>query len=120
MKVNRRTPRSQLVAGVILLKGQELVEELVEEIGLDQPYIQLAWGRFAQLSTRVDFDNGEIDFEKARGVDTPQQLHDKFMSYLNSECLEAIEAAQNELEELDQPYDAALAPEEPLEDADPK
>lgn len=120
MKVGRRTPRSELVAGVILLKGQELVEGLVEEIGLDQPYIQLALTRFTALSTRATFDNGEIDFEVARGNDTPQQLHDKFMDYLNSDCLAVVETVQTELDEMDKPFDAALAPEEPPEDADPK
>lgn len=120
MKVNRRTPRSQLVAGVILVKGEELKEGLAEEIGLDQPYIQLALSRFAGLSTRVQFKNGEIDFELARGTDTPEQLRAKFMAYMESECLGAVEAAQDELDELDRPYDEALAPEEPPEDADPK
>jgi phenylpropionate dioxygenase-like ring-hydroxylating dioxygenase large terminal subunit len=120
MKVTRRTPRSQLTGGVILLKGEELAEGLIEEVGLDQSYIQLAWNRFTKLSTRVIFADGEIDFDLARGNDTLQQLHDKFMAYLNSECLEMIEAAQNELTEMDKPYDEALAPEEPPEDADPK
>jgi hypothetical protein len=120
MKVTRRTPRTQLVTDVIRVKAVELEPELAEEIGLDDGYIRLAISQFAKLSTRMIVENGEVDFELARGNDTPAQLRSKFVAYLNSMCLPIIEAALGEIDEMDKPYDPALAPEEPPEDADPK
>jgi len=120
MKVTRRTPRTQLVTDVIRVKAVELEPGLAEEYGLDDGYIRLALSQFAMLSTRMIVENGEVDFELARGNDTPAQLRAKFMAYFESKCLPIIEAAFAEIGEMDKPFDAALAPEEPPEDADPK
>lgn len=117
--ISKNTPRTQLVTDVLRIKGQEIEEGLVEVLGLDRPYIRLALNQFAKLSARAVVENGALDFELARGNDTPEQILQKFMDYMDSEKYDKIEAALFEIDGADKPHDEATAPELP-EDAGKK
>lgn len=118
MKVLRRTPRTDLTNRALLAKMGHFYEQLASELGLEKYLIDEALTRFAWLSTRTTYEDGEIDFALVVPGDSEKIIVEKFMVYLDSACIDVIEAAARAISEHDTPSDKALAPVLP-EDSDP-
>lgn len=118
MRVLKRTPRTDLINRALLAKMGGFYERLASELGLEKYLVDEALTRYARLSTRIAFEDGEVDFAPIVPGDSEQIITQKFMAYLDSACIEKIEAAANAILEHDAPIDRALAP-TPPEDGDP-
>lgn len=121
MKVLKRTPRTVLSQRVIGTKALGIVPSLAKEMGFDDKDIDHELMLFAVLSTRVVFNEDEIDFSALSASDTEAQIAQKFVVYLDSERYDSINSAWELLNETDKPADVALAPTLPDEkEIDPK
>lgn len=110
METLKRTPRTELVYRALLVKMSEVLDETAVEIGVDQRLVDDAMEIFAWISARSAFDPGEVDFELAKPSDTPDEIKTKFLIYMDTACIEKIEAAKSKLREMDRPVDPDIAP----------
>lgn len=110
MKVIRRTPRSDLFYQQVLNKMGRFLTQLASEMGLEPYVLDESLTRFARLSNRVTFGEGEVDFALAQAGDSEDTILAKFVGYLDSQCVEVIDSAFREIREADRPHEAALAP----------
>jgi hypothetical protein len=117
MKVLKRTPKTILAQRIIGTKALGIVKPVAERLGFPEKEIDDELTLLAVLSTRMEFDDGELDFRLFSPIDTPEQIAEKFIAYLDSGQLDAIGNAWDLLAEADKPVDAALGPTAP-EDKD--
>lgn len=121
MNILKRTPRTVLSQRVIGTKALGIVPSLAKEMGFENKDIDHELMLFAVLSTRIVFNEDEIDFSVLSASDTEAQIAQKFVAYLDSERYDSINSAWELLNETDKPTDVALAPSLPDEkETDPK
>lgn len=110
MRVSKRKPitemRAQALAGSIAPR----LEQLAEELKLPTQIVDLALWNFIQLSARVEFEMGEVDFELPLATDDAEAIATKFVRFAASECQEKIDQARRAMEALDRPVDPATGP----------
>lgn len=116
MEIKRRTPRVQLVQTSIMRKMADLTDDLQGEIQIDEDVLDLGLSRFAELSARWLPNGTALDFQLASGMDSAEQIREKFLAYLDTESVDEVEAAFGAMYELDRPADPATAPLPPPED----
>ena len=117
MEVSRRTPRSDMTFQQMLTRMGRFLDKLATEMALEPLILDEALTRYARLSTRVVFGEGEVDFALAQATDGEDTILSKFMGYLDTQCIERIDQALREIRETDRPADVALAPDAPPKDA---
>lgn len=117
MKVKRRTPRTEMHFAAIVDKMTPFYKELAKEEGVEETVVDQSLSKFARLSSRVELNGKEeLDFEFASLSDTPDQVKEKFVAYLDSEHLDQIEEIRREMRG-EVATDPATAP-TPPEDAE--
>lgn len=116
MKVNYRTPLSEMQLRSLMVKSATLIERLAEELCLETEAVDSELYTFCRLSTQVTFEADEVDFKQAKATDTPDEIAEHFRRYVHSKCMDVIDAVQKELYGLDRPIDPATGPVTP----DPK
>lgn len=110
MNVSKRTPRITLVQRSLVPKLSAMLPQLAKELGFPVEDIDRELQLFATLCTRVQFESGEIDFEPVTAVDTEAQIAEKFVAYLDSQCITVLDAAWAALAEADRPVEEATGP----------
>lgn len=129
MKIVKRTPRTDIQEDAILRnaylprkgkgdrkKGDKedgLIDAIAAELTVDEDMAFIALSNFIALSTRVVWEDGEIDFEPLTPMDDAATIREKFFDYLESSRQELLRAVLSELRDLDSPADEAAAPEPP-------
>lgn len=113
MEIKRRTPRTDMFRDAINDKMATFHEQLAEELGVKVSVLDNALLDFSRISSRITFADGEVDFATAQPGDSTDQLIQKFTAYLDSQCIEVIEAAQAKVIEQDRPPHPLSAPEAP-------
>lgn len=108
------TPRLRLQYGALLRKCPWYVD-VAEELGVEKIVLDDALADYLQMSIRVSELNGALDFEFADTKDTPEQVKEKFMVYLDTQDIEFIDKLTDEINAVDAPADADIAPLEPTE-----
>lgn len=109
MKALKRTPKTILAQRIIGTKALGIVKEVADKLGFPEREIDDELTLLAVLSTRVAFDDGELDFELLLPNDTDEQIAAKFIAYLDSSTLDNISQAWELLAGADvTPEDAAL------------
>lgn len=119
MKVLNRTPRTDLRYGGYLRKMAAILEQVAQENGTPIEAADDALEGFAWLSSRVEFETGEVDFDLARTTDTAEEIKVKFDKYLDTESMRQVNAARVAIREKDRPADPVNAP-VPPKDAEGK
>jgi hypothetical protein len=114
MKVGKRTPRTQMHHDALVIKATEFYEELAEQEGVTVEALDSALTRFCRLSSRVVFKK-KLDFELATMADTPDQIREKFVAYLDTEHMEVIDEATRLMVEQSVTPDPATGPVKPPE-----
>lgn len=118
MKILKRTPKTSLAQRVIGTKALRIVKQIAGKLDFPEKEIEAEITMLALLSTRIDFDDGEIDFPLLLPNDTEEQIAEKFSGYLDSNSMDSINKAWDLLASTDTaPEDAALGPTVP-EDKD--
>lgn len=110
MKVIRRTPRTNLTFRALVMRMGTFYEQLASELGLEPLLVDEELTRFARLSVRVIFEEGESDFALAQMGDGPDTILSKFAAYLDTQCIEQVDQAFQAIRAHDNPTDPALAP----------
>lgn len=93
MKINRETPRTEMVYASICDKMNEFYKALADELGFSVDTVEKHLTEYASLSARAEFKKGEIDFELADVKDTPDEIKAKFLKYIDTEKVEVVKAA---------------------------
>lgn len=110
MEIKKRTPRTDLQLNAILVKMGELLEPLSLETGATKYSIDEALTAYARISVRASFGKDELDFELIQPGDSVEVIGARFDKYLDTQCVETVEAALKALFEMDRPADQATAP----------
>lgn len=113
MEILKRTPRTDLVTNALIVKFADILEPLSEELNVPKDYVDQGLWQYMQLCTRVRFEKDEVDFEIVDPTDTPEQAAQKFIKYLDSDCIGQVDEARRRIAERDRPADIATAPEAP-------
>lgn len=103
MKVSKRTPRTDMYRDAIHDRMASFHQKLSEELNVPLAILDTSLVDFARLSSRVAFDNGEVDFELASAGDNDQQIAEKFIRYLDSQCIEVVDQAEQAIRAKDRP-----------------
>lgn len=118
MKVKPKTPRTEMGFQSFVIKLSPLYETIAEELGYDKVAVDIELSKFATLSARID--GGAFDFPLAEATDSPDQIREKFLKYVETKQYAAVEKALRDIAEKDLPL---VPPEQaPVFDkeADPK
>lgn len=110
MTVKTRTPRTDLTYQATLRRMVDILEPLATELSLPIAAIDESLEGFAWLSTRYEFAKGTVDFDTIVPGDSSEGIRAKYLRYLDSQHMAAIVAARKAIREVDEPFDAALAP----------
>lgn len=110
MKVHKRTPRTEMVLKTLIVRAGDLVQRLAAEMEVPAEAVDQEFFQFLRLSSRVQFENGEVDFMLAKATDTTEQLAERFIRYLDSGQINVIQAAWNDIYEMDMPADPVTGP----------
>lgn len=113
MQIKHRTPRTDMQYDSIIRKMAEILDEMIEREGVASNIADRHLTRFAELSCRIDANGDKLDFEFAAFTDEPAVIKDKFLAYLDSECVEWIDQARRAIFESDKPSDPVTAPAPP-------
>lgn len=122
MKIVKRTPRTRLAQRAIGTKALGITKQLSEELGFIEEHIAEELAGLAVLSTGLSFDTGEIDFDLLQPTDTPEEMAQKFVAYIDTKCTGTIDQAWELIAGYEAPAESILAPVGPKDDggADPK
>lgn len=115
MKVLKLTPRVELAQRVIATRMLPALDQLASELEFPAEDISQELKLFTIFCTRLQVENGELDFELISALDTQTAIAEKFVAYLDSECLSTIEKGWALIAGMDRPVDSATAPERPGE-----
>lgn len=110
MKVLKRTPRTEMILSGLIVKVGPLTEQLAKEIGVTVQDVDREMWRFVELASRARAEVDEVDFNLPTPTDAPEEIATKFIAYLDSQCIEVLDAAFRDLHEMDRPIDPAKAP----------
>lgn len=110
MEIKKRTPRTDLQLNAILVKMGELLRPLAQEIGAAEHRVDEALTAYARISVRASFGKDELDFDLIQPGDSAEVIRDRFDRYLDTQCVEIVDAALMALSEMDRPADQATAP----------
>lgn len=116
MKVRHRTPRSEMVLRALIKKTGELPAALGEKLGFDPKDVDPELFQFLRLSAQIEPGKGELDFALAEATDTPDEIAVKFIAYLDTERLDALQPVLAELYRQDRAVLDETAPEPPETD----
>lgn len=111
MKINKRTPRSEIFRESLLGKMSTFYKQMAVEIGGELYKVDQVLSELATLSSRVVFDAGEIDFDLCQPGDTAEDVRAKCNRYLDTQKVEVVETALRRIWEMDQPSEQATGPE---------
>lgn len=103
MQISKRTPRTDMHRDAIHDRMASFHQRLAEELGVPVAVLDTALVDFARLSARVTFEEGEVDFALATAGDTDGQITEKFIRYLDSQCIESIDQAEQGIQRKDRP-----------------
>ena len=103
MRIKTKTPRTEMAFFAITVKMNSFLNELGEELGVGPVAVDVALTRYATVSTRVEFDKKEVDFELALPTDTPEQIRKKVGGYMDTANYIAVEDAARQIDQLDMP-----------------
>lgn len=120
MKINRETPRTEMVYASILDKMSEFYVALADELGFSVDTVEKHLTEYAALSARAEFKKGEIDFDLADVKDTPDEVKAKFIKYMDTEKIEVVKAALVEMARALIATVASIRGPEPLPEDAPK
>lgn len=109
MKIRPKTPRTEMVHSALIAKMGEFYKALGQELGVGSEAVDKELTRFAALSARTEPESkGEIDFELAVVTDTPEQIREKFMVYIDTKCYGVVDAAMDGILIADRPITPLL------------
>lgn len=103
MEIKTRTPRTEMALESLTTKMASFYEKLAEDLGYDEIAVDREMSRFAELSSRVSFGKGEVDFDLAGPSDTPDEVCAKFLVYVDTKCYEVAREAARRLAATDRP-----------------
>lgn len=103
MQISKRTPRTDMYQDAIHDRMASFHEQVAESEGVPIGVLDTYLVRFARLSARVVFEDGEIDFAQATPRDTDSQIAKKFQVFLDSECGDIIAQAEQKVRDQDRP-----------------
>ncbi len=87
----------------ISFKMAPIYKALANELDLDATAVDVELSDLATVSVRVEFDKGEVDFALIVPNDTPEQMREKFVKYIDTDCYRAVDQALREIGMADQP-----------------
>lgn len=116
MKVRHRTPRSEMALRALIKKSADLPEALGKKLGFESADVDAELFQFLRLSAQIEPGKGELDFELAQATDTPDEIAVKFIAYLDTECLDALQPVLEELYRQDRAVLNETAPQPPETD----
>lgn len=127
MKVKKYTPMvalRQRALGAVSEEAAKLLHETLKAQGEEIPLetIKRDLWEFMVLGSRVDFEDGEADFETVKAADNAEAVAIKYVGYLASEQSNLIMDAWTAIFTLDAdvPKDPATSPTPPKADDAPK
>lgn len=116
MKILKRTPRTDMHLRSLARKCISLPTELAQQMGVEEKAVDEELYSFLRLSIRVQPDKDEFDFAFAQGADAAETIAEKFIRYLDTQCVDRVDEAWIEMGKIDAPSDPATAPTPPEDD----
>lgn len=109
MKAVKRTPRSEMQFGALLNRIEPLASTLAEALEALPEDVTTELRKFVYLSSNIEFDEGEIQWDIARASDDDPTIAAKFLRYMDSDFAQ-LEIAWGLINARDRPFDEELAP----------
>lgn len=116
MQVSKRKPITEMRQTALARTIAPKVEQIAKELNTPSDIVDIALWRFIQLSARVEFAKGEVDFSLPLATDDAEGIAAKFVKYAASECQDVIDEAFRAMTALDAPSDPVTAPNPPKDD----
>lgn len=108
MNVLKRTPRSEMKYQSLIRKSEGIAETLAAALEAGVEDVQGQLNVFLWISSGVEFETGEIEWQPATGLDDEANIAAKFLRYMDSD-VEPIDQAARLMRERDRPYDETPA-----------
>lgn len=110
LTITCKTPRTELRFKSLRQKFVSLYEPIAKELGEDPNAVFLMLSEWCEVACIVSVIEGDIDFIFPVGADSIDDIHDKFMTYLDTRYHNLIEYALRASKELEAPLKPHLAP----------
>jgi len=114
MDIKVYTPLIRMQHSSVYSKGLEWYKELAAEYGVHENALFAALVDYTAIPFRLNgYTPKGLDFAFATRDDDVESLKEKFIGYLNTECIHELAAIEKAIKAFDEPVDSDKAPEAP-------
>jgi hypothetical protein len=113
MKVKRKTPRTEMVYHAIIRKLASFYRTMAIDEGVPSDILDIQLTQYAVLCARVEFEEGEVDFNLSSPRDDEGAIQAEIEKYMDTQHIEKIVEALAAIRKEDRPVDDVTAPDAP-------
>lgn len=114
MDINYYTPLVRMKHQAIYRKGFDWYKDLADEYQVEAPILFSALVDYTAIPFRLNGKTPKhLDFEFATFEDDEETLKEKFIGYLNTQCVNELAAIEKAIKDFDAPSNPDTAPDAP-------